>query len=161
MKFNCRGIVLLLTRSLQQRIVPYRTEHSRETLEHQNLPLAAARPPAHQGEAVWGGSRLLTGFLLARRQHWEGDLSMTAILSPMKPGPYPLPGTNTVHITGVCWADENHILKIFKRRKSLHLCQTICPISPLSSRSSCIIFCCSHYKHFLNNMGSKSLKSHT
>lgn len=52
MKFNCRGIVLLLTRSLQQRIVPYRTEHSRETLEHQNLPLAAARPPAHQGEAV-------------------------------------------------------------------------------------------------------------
>lgn len=148
MKFNCRGVVLLLTRSLQQRIVPYRTEHSRETLEHQNLPLIVARPPAHQGEAVGGGLRLLTGFVLARRQHWEGDLSMTAILSPPKPGPCPFPGTNTGHETGVCGAEENLILKIFKRRKSLHLCQTTCPISPLSSQSCCIIFCCSHYKHF-------------
>lgn len=67
------------------------------------------------------GLTLLTGFFLARTQHWESDLSTIAILSLTKPGPYLFPGTNTGHISGVCWAEENHVLKIFKKRKSKHI----------------------------------------
>lgn len=114
----------------------------------------AARPPACQGEAVGQGLTLLTGFLLARRQHWEGNLSITAILSPAKPGPYFFPGTKWSLLgRGKSYPEDTQEKKVLTH-------QTIYPISPLSSQSGCIIFCCSHYKHFLNGMGSMSLKSH-
>lgn len=51
-------------------------------------------------------------------------VNITPILPPVKPGLHPFPSTRMGRISGVCWAEENHIPKIFRTReenKSLHI----------------------------------------
>lgn len=154
---NCRGVMFLLTHSLQQIIVCYHTEDSRETLEHQNLPNCS------QASCSPSGTRTNTS-------HRFSSSKKTILGRWFKYYSYSFPSkTRTISFSrhkhrwpkwSLLGRGKSYPEDIQEKKVLTHQCQTICPIPPLSSQRSCIIFCCSHYKHFLSNMGSMSLQSH-